>query len=126
MTSRRIGMAVFVAGLLTVLGRAPTFTAAAADDKNLEELVQNAKTAADHEAIAKLYDDEAAMARKKAAEHRKMGAEYTHFAAGGTKGQLAHFDMPKHCSSLVKSYENAAKEAEAMAAAHREAAKLAK
>ena len=120
----RVGTAVAAAGLLAVLVGAPTYTAAA--EKNIEELVQNAKTPADHEAIAKLYDEEAAMARKKAEEHRKMGARYTHYESGNPKTQLAHFDMPKHCANLTKSYEQAAKEAESMAAAHREAAKNAK
>ena len=125
MTLKRTGKAVAAVGLVVLLGGAPTFSAAA-DDKNIEELVQNAKTAADHEAIAKLYDEEAVAARKKAEEHRKMGARYTHFEAGNPKVQLAHFDMPKHCANLVKSYEAAAKDAEAMAAGHREMAKTAK
>jgi hypothetical protein len=122
---KRIGMVVFAAGLLAALSGTPSISTAAGDE-NLEALVENAKTAADHEAIAKIYDDEAVKARAKAEEHRKMGAQYTHFEAGGTKGQLAHFNMPKHCANLVKSYEDAAKEAEEMAAAHRGAAKAAK
>jgi hypothetical protein len=121
----RIGLVVSTAGLFAMLVGAPTWTAAA-EEKNIEELVQNAKTAADHEALAKLYDEEAAKARKKAEEHRKMGARYTHFESGNPKTQLAHFDMPKHCANLTKSYEEAAKEADAMATAHREAAKAAK
>jgi hypothetical protein len=125
MMLRRIGMAVFAAGLLTALVGAPSFTAAA-DEADLAALVENAKTAADHEAIAKLYDEEAAAARKKVAEHQKMGDSYKHVPAFNPKTQLAHFDMPKHCASLVKSYESAAKEAEEMAAAHRAAAKAAK
>jgi hypothetical protein len=120
----RVGSTVAAAGLLAVLVGAPTCTAAA--EKNIEELVQNAKTPADHEAIAKLYDEEAATARSKAEEHRKMGAKYTHFESANSKTQGVHFDMPKHCQNLTKSYEQAAKEAEAMAAAHREAAKNAK
>ena len=120
-----LGTAVAAAGLLAVLVGGPTYTAAA-DEKNIEELVQNAKTPADHEAIAKLYEEEAAKARAKAEEHRKMGARYTHYESGNPKTQLAHFDMPKHCANLTKSYEQAAKEAEAMAKAHREAAKTSK
>jgi hypothetical protein len=119
----RIGIAVLAAGLLAALVGVP---AMAASDKEIATLVENAKTAADHEAIAKLYDEEAATARKKADEHRKMGAKYTHFEAGNPKVQLAHFDMPKHCENLAKSYEAAAKEAEDMAAAHRATAKAMK
>lgn len=118
-------MAVAALGVIAALAGGPT-VATAADAANIEELVANAKTAADHEAIAKLYEDEAATARKKADEHRKMGARYTHFEAGNPKAQLAHFNMPKHCASIVKNYEAAAKDAEAMAAGHREMAKTVK
>jgi hypothetical protein len=117
-----IRVAVLVAGLLAAaLVGAPTFTAA--DDKAMEDMVQNAKTAADHEAIAKMYDEEAAAAKKKAEEHTKMGARYKHYESGNPKTQGVHFDMPKHCANLVKSYEAAAKEAEEMASAHRAMAK---
>ena len=121
----KIVTAVSAAGLLAVLVGGPT-SVAVAEEKNIEELVQNAKTPADHEAIAKLYDEEAATARSKAEEHRKMGAKYTHFESANSKTQGVHFDMPKHCQNLTKSYEQAAKEADAMAAAHRQAAKNAK
>ena len=120
-----IRVVVLVAGLLAALVSAPTFTTAE-DDKNLEALVANAKTAADHEAIAKIYDEEAAKARAKAEEHRKMGAKYTHFESANPKTQGVHFDMPKHCANLVKSYEAVAKEAEEMATAHRAMAKAVK
>ena len=121
----RIVTAVSAAGLLAVLVGGPT-SVAVAEEKNLEEMVQNAKTPADHEAIAKLYDDEAARARSKAEEHRKMGGRYTHYESGTPTTQGVHFDMPKHCENLTKSDEQAAKEAEAMAAAHRAMAKNAK
>ena len=121
----RLSIRFAVLGLLAALVSAPTFTAAA-DDKAIEEMVQNAKTAADHEAIAKMYDEEAAAAKKKAEEHTKMGARYKHYEANNPKVYAPHFDMPKHCANLVKSYEAAAKEAEDMATAHRAMAKAAK
>jgi hypothetical protein len=125
MRLRTIAIAVSAAGLLALLVCAPTF-AAAADESDIEQMVQNAKTPADHEAIAKFYDQEAADARKKAAEHRKMGDGYKHVAPFGMKGQHSGYDMPKHCANLVRSYDAAAKDSEAMAAAHRKMAQAAR
>ena len=43
-------------------------------DDNLTQSIQNAKTPADHEAIAAYYDEEAAEAEKKAALHRQSAS----------------------------------------------------
>jgi hypothetical protein len=88
---------------------------------DIEDKIASAKTAADHEAIAKWYDEQAKAAEGKAAEHRKMGQEYQKAGGPAAKAQL-----PAHCDGLVKIYTNAASELEAMAKAHREMAKTAK
>ena len=123
MTLRSIGM-VSAAALLAVLVGAPTFSAAA-DEKNIEELVQNAKTAADHEAIASYYDAEAAAAKKKAAEHQQMGESYKAQGSAIGKG-LGASSMPQHCETLTKSFEQEAAQYQAMAKVHRDLAKAAK
>mgnify|MGYP003504383021 CR=1 FL=1 len=100
----------------------------ALDAADLPSAIENAKTAADHEALAAYYDGEAKAARAKAEEHRRMAGPYKknpHATGGkGTYLPLVR-SMPPHCDELAASYEAAAKDYEAMAAAHREAAKAA-
>ena len=78
-----------------------------------------AKTPADHEAIAKAYDTEAAEADKKAAAHESMAKTYQ---LGGTpKGSQTA--MAGHCERLVKQYRAIAEETRLLAASHRPMAK---
>jgi hypothetical protein len=94
-----------------------------ADD--IPAAVENAKTAADHEALAAYFDGEAKAARASAERHRRMADLYgKHPKPSGTKGVRASLSktMPPHCDKLAASYETAAAEYEAMAAAHREMA----
>jgi len=70
----------------------PTFPVCAAGDDDVLTKVQSAKTAADHEAIAKIYDAKAAEATREAAEHRRMGEAYkglTGSASGKSYGTSA-------------------------------------
>jgi hypothetical protein len=102
----------------------PATYAPAAEDMDILQKVQSAKTPADHEAIAAYYDQQAAAAKKKAAEHEKMAATYT---GGGTSiGKGYPAAMPQHCQALAKSYNDEAAHYAAMAQAHRELAKSAK
>ena len=48
----------------------------AQEEKNLERIISNAKTAADHEAIAAYYEKEAQALHAKHAEHQKMSEWY--------------------------------------------------
>jgi hypothetical protein len=99
--------------------------ALALDASDLPSAIENAKTPADHEAIAAYYDAEAKAAREKVEEHRTMASAYKgHKESAGGKGTrpAVYKTMPGHCDDLVKLYENARKEYEAMAAAHRKAA----
>jgi hypothetical protein len=100
----------------------------ALDAADLPNAIENAKTPVDHEAIAAYYDAEAKAARTAAEQHRKMAAAYgKHPVPAGAKGTRSaiYKTMPKHCDQLVASYDAAAKEAEALAAAHREEARAA-
>jgi hypothetical protein len=86
---------------------------------DLEKAITGAKTAADHEAIASYYDREAATAKDKAAEHRRLAETYRTLAATGR----APLDpMGIHCQQLAQTYESAAAENTALAAAHRQMA----
>ena len=116
-------MATLGAAALLALGMAmPPATAAAEPD--IVQQLKSAKTAADHEAIAKHYEAQAAEAKKNAELHREMASTYT---SGGTsigKGTTTNF--PQHCQNLVKAYDDEASHYTAMAQAHREIAKSAK
>lgn len=85
----------------------------------IDEMIAGAKTAADHEAIAARYDDEAASARAKSEMHERMAVSYRNIGGRG----IAKAHMDAHCESLAKIYEQAAKENAALADGHREMAK---
>jgi hypothetical protein len=89
---------------------------------DMADMVKNAKTAADHEALAAMYDKEAADAKARAAEHRQMAQTYKSNMGRGT-GSSA---MPQHCASLAKSFDQEAAMYENMAATERAEAKRAK
>ena len=97
----------------------------ALDATDLPAAIENAKTAADHEAIAPYYDAEAKAARATAEEHGKMAAAYgKNPKPGGSKGVRppVYRTIRPRCEELVASHEAAAHDFEAMAASHREAA----
>ncbi len=80
--------------------------------------ISAAKTAADHEAIAKAYDSEAASLERLAAKHKDLGQTYAQ--PGGKPWQVG---QAKHCDSVASELEAAAKEERALAEAHRKMAK---
>ena len=83
---------------------------------NLEKAVTEAKTPAEHEAIASYYDKEVTTAKTKAAEHHKLMEAYRNLSG---KGQ---FGMEGHCQRLAQTYESIATENTALATAHRQMA----
>jgi hypothetical protein len=110
---------LFLVGVLAV----PVSRAIAADETDIAQKVQAAKTPADHEAIAKYYDGQAAEARKKAAEHKRMGDSYRGSSTGKAGSPSS---MPYHCDALSKAFESQAAEYEGMAQTHRDLAKAVK
>ncbi len=114
---KRVTTMFLAAGLIVLAAVLPTNWAAAQQavvtDSNVSEMVKNAKTSAEHEAIAAYYDREGAENEKKAELHRAMENMYTK-----PVNQL-------HCSPLVKAYQQAAVQDKALAAYHREMAKKA-
>jgi hypothetical protein len=104
---------------VVVLGYAPF--GSAAEGKNPEHMITEAKTPADHEAIATDYEQEAQEARRKQTEHQQMRDEYGKLPVLKTKtGAVAH------CDAIAKKYEEIAKDYEALAQMHREMATAAK
>ncbi len=80
--------------------------------------LEGARTPADHEAIARAYDEEAAGLERKAEAHAGMAKIYR----GGGAPKAHSPSMTSHCERLVTQYRGAAKEARALAAEHRAAA----
>ena len=99
--------------------------ARAVDAAGLPAAIENATTAADHEAIAAYYDSEAKAATAAAERHRVMADAYKKVSKGpaGKGNRIAVYrTMPSHCDDLIKDYKAAAHDFEKMAAAHRKAA----
>lgn len=100
--------------VLVVAAVLPTIRASA-DDANVEQMIENAKTPADHEAIAKYYDQEAAKDDEQVQWHQKLLKAYMANPRFST--------MQMHCSRLVDLYKNEAKENRRLAHDHRMMAK---
>jgi hypothetical protein len=98
----------------------PRVGVAEAQTFNLEKAVREAKTPAEHEAIAAYYDKEAATAKAKAAEHHRLAENYRTLAAT-PRGQ-GFQPMGNHCQQLAQNYESIAADNTALAAAHRQMA----
>jgi len=115
---RNIGIMVMV---LTVGVLGYLSSSSAEDGKNIEQMIVEAKTPADHEAIAAYYDQEAQAAHKKHEEHLKLKASYEKIPSLASKTGL-----PWHCNTIATNYQKTAKEYEALAKLHRDMAKSAK
>jgi cbb3-type cytochrome oxidase cytochrome c subunit len=101
----------------------PAYRAVAAQDVDIDKLIATAKTAADHQAIADYYKEQAKEAQAQADKHKKMAQEYS-MSSIGRQATKTHFH--EHCEALVRDYESAAKEYDGLAKAHEEMAKAAK
>lgn len=86
---------------------------------DMGQAVHNAKTAAEHEALAKYYDEAAKDMESKLQDHQKMYAQYQDESQYyGRQG----IDMESMCRGLIRMYEEATKENQNMAASHRKMA----
>lgn len=90
---------------------------------DMSQSVQSARSRSDHESLAKHYDDAAKEMQAKAAEHKKLLAQYE--SNKGLYGKQAA-SLISHCQGLIRVYEQAAKENLAMVEAHRQMAAEAK
>jgi hypothetical protein len=114
---------VLTVGLLlcaasTFISARPVSAADAITDDNVAERVASAQTAADHEALAAYFDSQAAAAAAKIKLHEKMLTSANQKISGKS---AASWEM--HCKSMIRSYKEAQKEAEALAEAQRGMAK---
>lgn len=86
---------------------------------DMTQAIQNAKSTADHEALAKHYEDTAKQMQVKVLEHKKMLERYQDNAAA--YGRQAA-DLESHCRNLINSYEEAERANMSLAEIHRKMA----
>src|SRR4030095_5761820 len=100
MRTTMVALVVVAAALCLPAGRTSAQPA-----KTMDAMITGAKTAAEHEALAAQYDKDAADAKAKPTEHKKMGAAYKGQPAV-TGGKAAGVSaMPEHCERLAKSHD---------------------
>lgn len=94
--------------------------AARAGDVSHDKMMMAPQTASDHLALAKAYDDRAAMWQREAAMHKEMAAAYK-------KGKPANdpdaMTMERHCMKIARDAEALAVDAQDAAKYHRLRAK---
>ncbi len=84
---------------------------------DMNQAVQNAKTKADHEALAEHYEEAAKEMQLKVEEHKKLLSQYQ--SKSYLYGRQAE-DFKAHCERLIDVYEKAAEENLEMAKMHRQ------
>lgn len=82
----------------------------------MKEMIESAKTADDHRAIAKVYVEEEAKAKALAAEHQEMASWYKERRQ--INKTTIYVRNRKHCERLVKYYNSLAEEFKALAEEH--------
>jgi hypothetical protein len=118
-------LSLFLATMLLLLGAAtlPTTRAiaqpAAVTDDNLDQAITNAKSPADHEAIAAYYDQEAAETKKKADLHRRAAESYRKMNIAKPVG------MANMCDGVAAMWDKLAADYSKLAKDHQEMAKKA-
>ncbi|HKS56474.1 MAG TPA: hypothetical protein VJS12_14375 [Steroidobacteraceae bacterium] len=90
-------------------------------DVTILHLVETAQTAADHEAVAKRLDAEAAEFDKQAQHHEQLAKQYRKGLGAGPKGNTD--SLARHCDNLVKNFKASATETREMAQLHRDIGK---
>ena len=84
---------------------------------DMTQAVQSAETKADHEALAKHYDEEANEMQLKVDEHKKLLSQYE--SKSYLYGRQAQ-SFKDHCQWLINAYEKAVVSNREMAEMHRQ------
>jgi len=90
----------------------------AGEGKSIAQKVRDAKTPAEQQAIAVVFEKEAQAAQQKAKQHSQLKDAY----AAKPDMQM----MVSHCDALVKHYQEIAKNLEDMAKMHKQMATMAR
>lgn len=84
---------------------------------SLEQAVKQAKTPADHEAVAARYERKANKLLKSSRYHERLAETYAR-----TDNPKMAADSARHCRAIAQKFKEAAEEMKAMAKMHREMA----
>ncbi len=109
----------FVA-VLAVLGLLASCAQMALHPMDMSQAVKSAKTSADHEALAKHYEETAKRMQAKAQQQRNMLEKY------GIRTDVGADNQMEYSQVLIRRYEEAAEANMSMAASHRKMAAEAK
>lgn len=97
--------------------------------QEVEQRIANARTSADHEALAAWFEQQAGEAAERAENHRSMGQHYVRWASilapnylGPSVDTGGGAGFWQQCEKLVRLYEQAAEENRALAKLHRRVA----
>jgi len=105
--------------VLSVLGLLASCAQMNPHPMDMTQAIQNAKTSADHEALAKHYEDTAKEMQLKVQNHNKKLAQYK--AKSHLYGKQAQ-PLQRHCNFLINFYEKAVETNMSMAKIHHEIA----
>jgi len=111
-TSRGV---VLLLALSIALGGCALLSRTTERERQIEQMIADAQTPDDHEAIAAWYEKEAGAARTKQIEHEKMREAYKKKSRPGRNngsGSVAH------CTAIAGQFEHLAQEYEALAQEH--------
>jgi hypothetical protein len=117
-------LAVLMGGFLSVILSGPLLAQSAKPPekmtkKELKLLIENAKTAEDHQKLEVYYRQEAASLREESQNHKEMAEAY----ATGKKKTGLPGKLFNHCRNIADYYAKSAKKADKMAVMHEELAK---
>jgi hypothetical protein len=124
LTMSKIKHSFYAASAMALMGAASfgSVSTAYADTSALQS-VEKAQSPADHAAIAKRYEKEAADYEKQATEHEQLAAKYRKMPSN-PKLNLNATELAAHCDRQAKRMKEAAAEAREMAQMHGDVAKL--
>lgn len=115
---KRINLTLFTALMAAILLSVPTASRVmAAESTGMEKMVTTAKSADDHNAVAGMYEKEAAAAKEKAEMLRRVAASYRHDSIMG------HSRAADYALRLAQYYDKVAKMDDDLAGEHTKMAK---
>lgn len=112
---------IVMAAMLGVLAFVSAPFSSAGEWDDIQRKIREAKTPADHQAIAAFYEKEAQEAHQRHTKHLAMRDAYAKIPVLREKGKA-----DAHCETIAKKYQEMAKEYEALAAIHKNMAESAK
>lgn len=112
---KSIGIVTALLLVIAVLGSLPF--GFAGEEKNVKQMITEAKTPAEHQAVVSVYREEGTRLQKEAARHAELAQWWTNLAGGESFGS-ARYEQAEHCRRFADLLEKAAQEAQALANGH--------